>query len=109
MKAQTYTRRIAMGAALLLLAVAASSCGTLPTAPALDTGASTTRGAGVNGAVEGGGSIVTDDGTNPSGGPDVTQKPQAGEVQIPTLGGGGPNGNAWAWAGAKGKAKGHHK
>ena len=109
MKTQTSTR-IAMGAALLLLAVAVSSCGSaLPTAPTVDSGVSIERSAHTNALVGPGGEVVTDDITPPAGGPDVTQKPPAGEVQVPTLGGGGPNGNAWGWLKAKGKAKGHNK
>jgi|SRR5262245_15974303 len=110
MSNQTHSpRRIAVCAALLLLAVTASSCGTaLPTAPAVDTGASTSRSTGVSGTLQESGSIVIEDGTMPPGGPDITNQPPAGEVPVPTLGG-GPNGNAWAWGGAKRKAWGHNK
>lgn len=97
MKAQTYTRRIAMGAALLLLAVAASSCGTLPTAPALDTGASVERGAQTHGLLGPGDGVVIDDATNPSGGPDLTQQPPAGEQIIPSPGGSTYNGVKTGW------------
>jgi len=80
-------RRIALCAALLLLAASVSSCGTaLPTAPALDTGASASRSAGTNGALETGSAIVIDDPSNPAGGPDVTKQPPAGEEIVPTPG-----------------------
>jgi len=101
---------MAMGAALLLLAVAASSCGTaLPTAPAVGSGASIERSARTNALVGPGDEVVIEDNTPPAGGPDIMQQPPAGEVVVPVLGGGGPNGNAWGWLKGKGKAKGHSK
>ena len=87
MMTRNHSRRIAMGAALLLLAVAASSCGSaLPTAPALDSSVTVERGAQTNGMLGPGDVTVIDDPSAPSGGPDVTQKPPAGEEIIPTPG-----------------------
>ena len=80
-------RSIALGAMLLLLAATASSCGmALPTQPALDSGVATTRHAATTTMQEAGGSVQIDDATNPSGGPDITNQPPAGEVVIPTPG-----------------------
>jgi hypothetical protein len=87
MTTRNHSRQIAMGAALLLLAIAASSCGTaLPTAPALDSSVSVERGAQTNGMLGTGDVFVIDDPSAPAGGPDVTMKPPAGEVIVPTPG-----------------------
>jgi len=98
MKPQTNAspRRFALGAVLLLLAATATSCGTaLPTQPALDTGATVQRSATTTRMQEGGGATETDDAANPSGGPDVTNAPPAGEEVIPTPSSIDPGNSNW--------------
>ena len=90
------TGRLALGAALLLIAATATSCGmALPTQPALDTGATIQRSAATTSMREASGPNEVDDTVIPSGGPDVTSAPPAGEEIVPTPSSVDPGNSTW--------------
>lgn len=89
---------VALGA-LVLLAVAATGCGALPTAPDIDSNSVHARGAvtATNGMMPGHELLEGDSPETSS--PSTTEAPPAPEIQVPTPG--HSNGNGWA--------RGHYK
>ena len=86
-------RRLAAGAVLLILAATASGCGVgLPTQPELSAGAVVERNDATTQTLDEEGSLEFGDATPPTGGPDQTNKPPAGEEVIQTP---GPGNSSW--------------